>query len=55
MVSIKTDEKIENDAVDTVITSRVAFNMERSGAAVLIGNLDSSINTASTEGLGALA
>lgn len=55
LVSIKTDEKIENDAVDTVITSRVAFNMERSGAAVLIGNLDSSINTASTEGLGALA
>ena len=46
-VSIQSEEIISQDAVRIVLTSRVAFNSERKGAAVLIGNLDSEITTES--------
>ena len=44
-VSIQSEDVIAQDAVRIVLTSRVAFNSERAGAAVLIGNLDSEIST----------
>lgn len=44
-VSIQSEDVIASDAIRIVLTSRVAFNSERAGAAVLIGNLDSEIST----------
>tara|TARA_Y100000817_G_C16828132_1_gene532202 strand:+ start:27 stop:1175 length:1149 start_codon:yes stop_codon:yes gene_type:complete len=42
-VSINTEDVIEKDAMRTVLTSRVAFGVERTGAVSLIGNLDAGV------------
>ena len=42
-VSISTEEVLEYDAFRTVLTSRVAFGVERSGCVSVIGNLDADV------------
>ena len=43
-VSINTEDVIEKDAMRTVLTSRVAFGVERTGSVSVIGNLDAGID-----------
>tara|TARA_Y100000034_G_scaffold73571_1_gene88514 strand:+ start:4115 stop:5260 length:1146 start_codon:yes stop_codon:yes gene_type:complete len=42
-VSINTEEVLEYDAFRTVLTSRVAFGVERTGCVSVIGNLDADV------------
>ena len=44
-VQVENERIIQNDAFRTVISERIAFGMERRSGAVVIGNMDSSIET----------
>ena len=44
-VQVENERIIQNDAFRTVVSERIAFGMERRSGAVVIGNMDSSIET----------
>ena len=44
-VQVENERIIQNDAFRTVVSERIAFGMERRAGAVVIGNMDSSIET----------